>query len=457
MTASTSIAQEFYKLRDAWSAVDQKKNWRLAIWLAEYQDVDIIDKFLETERSPIGVFDDIFFRFDTEFTPDPEVYEKALWQEFLEWFEPVSRPEYDIYTALKNEGLLKEEYRPDTRLAPCMKSIWQELLRFRSCIKGMEDASFCIYFPPIRPEGPSTGSWYARILEEGIPQGIRLVTIDYAAERKLLLPSKKLEAATVQLQPKLDMVAAIKNEMDKGGGNSDAVSPDAQYRKQIRKVMDCTLQKNTPAMDREVGTLLSLSKQMGGVATGISGLLIAAQAYFMIREQEKSAAYANEAIKKAAAAMAANDPAGYPTWRSCLMIKAAILVGKKKRKEAIVLYESMAQEATGRGDAFFVMEGYRLSGHLHYECGQLNTAFETLLLAIAGGSYLEQDVRRQSTFLHAAGLAMHIGEKVRDAQDLGILRETLQSLLGDDWEALLQSDDMQKVTVKRKRSFFEFS
>ena len=56
----TSIAQEYYKLQEEWSKIDVIPSWKLAVWVAQYPDVDIIDKFMEIECSPIGIFNDIF-------------------------------------------------------------------------------------------------------------------------------------------------------------------------------------------------------------------------------------------------------------------------------------------------------------------------------------------------------------------------------------------------------------
>jgi len=457
MTTSPSIGQEFYKVRDAWAVADTDKNWKLAIWLVQYADVDIIDKFLETERTAIGVFKEIFFRFDTPYLDDHEAWEKALWEEYVSWFEPVSNSDYDIYGALKKDRLLKEDYQPDLRLKPCVQSIWKELLRFKSLITGLEDIGCCIYFPPLRPDCPDAGDWYADVLKKGLPDGIRLVTIDIVTNPRITLSKKILTEQVILLQPPLEMVEAVKNDMDKGGGNSDSVSVDARFRKQIRKVMDCTTQQDAGVLGNEVALLLSLCKKMGGAAYQVSGQMIAAQAYFMIRETDKSANYADKAIAQSRQLMDANDPAGYPTWKSCVMIKAAILVGKKKRKQAIALYEELAHEAANKADAFIILEGYRLCGHLHYELGQLNIAFENLLLALTGGSYLELEVRRQSTFLHAAAMAVHLCEKARGPEDLKILHERLQELLGDDWATLLQSEGMDKATVRRKSNLFEFN
>ncbi len=64
---TSSIAQEYYKLRDLWRTAEQNKNWKLAIWVAQYADVEIIDKFMQIEQSPVGESDDIFFRFETEY------------------------------------------------------------------------------------------------------------------------------------------------------------------------------------------------------------------------------------------------------------------------------------------------------------------------------------------------------------------------------------------------------
>ena len=67
MAASSSIAQEFFKVRNEWEQADKLQSWKLAVWVLEYQDLDIVDKFIETERTILGVFDDIFFRFDSTY------------------------------------------------------------------------------------------------------------------------------------------------------------------------------------------------------------------------------------------------------------------------------------------------------------------------------------------------------------------------------------------------------
>src|SRR5690606_22321478 len=131
-----------------------------------------------------------------------------------------------------------------------------EILRFKSCISGLEDTNFCIYFPPTNPNGPGLGRWFNKILKNRIPKGIRLVTIDFAAQRKVKISSDILPALTVELKPKLDMLTAINNEMDKGGGSYNTTSVDGRFRKQIRIVMNTTTQNNSSELlDKEVATL----------------------------------------------------------------------------------------------------------------------------------------------------------------------------------------------------------
>ena len=54
MAAGVSIASEYGKLQDLWRSIERDEEWRLAIWNAQVEDVDIIDKFMEVERSPAG-------------------------------------------------------------------------------------------------------------------------------------------------------------------------------------------------------------------------------------------------------------------------------------------------------------------------------------------------------------------------------------------------------------------
>jgi len=451
METSTSIAQEYYRLQELWQEIDTNPEWRLTIWVASYNDVDILDKFMEIERSPLGVFDDIFFRFETPYQDDYIAFEKALWEEYVSWFTEKPDPSLDILQALKNDGLMKSDYTPDTTLEPTAANLWKEMLRFKSCIEGMEEDRFCLYFPPTLPYGPKLSGWFSSVLDEGVPEGIRLVTIDYADKRKVKLqPSSKV----MLLTPELNMPEAIRNDMDKDSDSYDTVSAETLFRKQVRVVMDCTLKKDSRLMDRETGLLLSLSKETGCIPVQITALMIAAQAYFSINNTDKCDYYADEAIKGSEELMQAADPAGYPVWKAAILLKAAVLAGKKERRKAIEYYIRLAEEAIEQTDAFMTMEGYRMSAHLYYELIETDMALENALLALSAGAYLEKEVRRQSTFLHAATLALLLIRKEGSYDKLEIMEEQLQEWLGDDWRSLVETEDMQKVKKRRKASIF---
>jgi hypothetical protein len=202
--------------------------------------------------------------------------------------------------------------------------------------------------------------------------------------------------------------------------------------------MDSTTQKLNNQTPREVKKLLSITEEIGTASSLISGLLIAAQAYFAIRNTRKSAAYTDEALDKASEAMDNNDPTGYPVWKSCMLLKGAILYGEREYSQALLVYEALADKASKQGDAYYLMEARRLLGHLYYEKGEKQTAFEHMLLALASGAYLDLEVRRQSTFLHAAHMALLLCASVRPSSDMKILQGQLEEWLGDDWEKVLK-------------------
>ena len=451
MASSASIAQEFYKVREYWAEIDPDKKWRLAVWVAQFQDVEIIDKFMETERLSIGVFDDIFFRFDIEYRGDDKVFEKALYEEWVSWFTEKPDPKRDILQALKNDGLLLRDYFPDTSLKPSIENLWKEMLRFKACIDGLEDFRFCVYMAPSRPDGDKLTDWFSQVLDKGVPEGIRLTTVDFAEKRKVKL---KASSEVKIIEPELNMLEAIGNDMDKGIVSDNPVSPENRFTLQIKKVMDCTLQKSTPALDKEVKSMLSLAEELNTVSTSITALMIAGQAYFSVNNWEKCEHYADKAIADSEKAMEAGEPSGYHIWKAAVMQKAAVLANKKKRREAIGLYEKLAEKASKNADAYYVMEAYRMAGHFYYEYGELTVALETLLLSLYGGSYLEKEVRRQSTFLFSASLAYYLADKVWDEGRIKMLHEVLEEWLGSDWKELIEDEDMKKVKDRRKSSLF---
>lgn len=68
-------------------------------------------------------------------------------------------------------------------------------------------------------------SWFTNVLD-GIPLGIRLITIDYANQRKIkLAETKKVKF----LEPRLNMPDAIRNAMDKECGSYDPTNLNSIY------------------------------------------------------------------------------------------------------------------------------------------------------------------------------------------------------------------------------------
>ena len=187
MGASASVIQEYYKAVDYWADIVGNRDWKLSVWIVGQNDVDLVDRFLEIERSPVGQFDDIFFRFDTPYRGDDEEYTEQLWQEYAGWFSEKVEEKYDILRALRHDGLLKEEYIPDVSVEHTAGNLWREMLRFKACISRLDDAFFCLYFPPEQERGYSRTGWFGNVLKEGVPQGIRMTTIDLKKNSENLL------------------------------------------------------------------------------------------------------------------------------------------------------------------------------------------------------------------------------------------------------------------------------
>jgi hypothetical protein len=161
-------------------------------------------------------------------------------------------------------------------LKPTAVNLWKEMLRFKSSVKSLDGTGFCFYIPPARTEGDPLTEWFSWILDD-VPEGIRLVTVDFAEKRKVRLNAS---AKVRVIKPVLDMPAAISSDMEKGIPASDAVSIENRYALQVKRVMECTTEKNGALLNREIKKLFSLSEQIGSVPVSISTLFFAAQACF---------------------------------------------------------------------------------------------------------------------------------------------------------------------------------
>lgn len=330
MGASASVIQEYYKAVDYWADIAGNRDWKLSVWIVGQNDVDLVDRFLEIERSPVGRFDDIFFRFDTPYKGDDEEYAEQLWQEYAGWFSEKVEEKYDILRALRHDGLLKEEYTPDVSVEHTAGNLWREMLRFKACISRLDDAFFCLYFPPEQERGCSRTGWFGNVLKEGVPQGIRMTTIDLKGNRNVRLDESR---EVVCIRPRFDMAAALHNRMARSDSGNDLIAPENRFKQQVTVVMDCTQKQDWKLLDREIRKLLDISKEMKDTNIRTSALFIASEACYAIREYRHSMKYSDATIKEAEKAMESGEAAGYSYWKMAVSMKAAILTaGKNGRR-----------------------------------------------------------------------------------------------------------------------------
>ncbi|MCJ7932611.1 MAG: hypothetical protein MUW56_02985 [Chryseobacterium sp.] len=453
---TSSIAQEYYKLKDLWSAAEKKESWKLAVWVAQYQDVEMIDKFMQIEQSPIGESNDIFFRFETEYKGDREQFEKQLWNEFLGWFMPHPQKDKDLHRALWENNIIQEPFVPNDQLLPNASNLFGELERLKMSITDQSaHFYFCLYFPLAAHAKQDIAHWFQQVTEN-VPDQLRLVTMDLAEERRIKLQGKRNgDDVYHYLYPKLKMAEAIKNEMYKASDGYNTVDADARFRKQVIVVMDSTTQKVQNRTEVEVKRLIGITKEINTVSSRIAGLLVASQAFFAIQNTKKSEEYTDKALEESAAAMQYDDATGYPVWKSCMLLKAALLYGNKNRDSALLIYQELSEKASQRQDVYYVMEANRLSAHIYYEKNDLQTAFENILFSLAAGAYLDISVRRQSTFLHAAFMALYLGRQFKTEEEVKEIKLQLAEWLGDDWEILLAQAGVDSASLKMEQSVWK--
>ncbi len=449
MNSNASIAHEFYKVQDYWKKADGQRNKKLVLWVAEYQDVEIIDHFMEIERSPLGTFEEIFFRFSTTFTTLKE-FEKGLWEEFVSWFGEVQDEKYDIIGALKTDNYLLEDFTPNTSLEPNFKNLLSELKRFHQSFQ-VDDLDFIFYFSPAN-HSEGIGYWLDRLLLFEIPSYIRFAALDFLGQRCMDDFGKKSRTKVLEIFPKLDVLNATKNEMKKGIEAGNPHDPKSQYQKLVIELMECLGKKKESLVNKNAKKLLTLAQRINQASLKSSTLLIIAHAYFTIRKEKKSMEYTERAIDAANQLINTEfEPEAYPLWRSAMMIKAAILMGQQNEKEALRCYETMAIKATEKQDVFFVMEAYRLCATIEQKNRNWTAAFEYALLSLYAGSQLDSDTRKHSTFIYSANVAFKCSDEVvLSDKQRKIFHDSLEEWLGGNWKELIQSD------VNLNREYLEF-
>ena len=201
---------------------------------------------------------------------------------------------------------------------------------------------FCLYFPPEQERGYSRAGWFGNVLKEGVPQGIRMTTIDLKKNRSIRLGESR---EVVCIRPQFDMAAALHNRMARSDSGNDLIAPENRFKQQVTVVMDSTQKQDWKLLDREIRKLLDIAQEIKDTNIRISALLIASEACYAIREYKHSMKYSDETVREAEKAMQGGETAGYSYWKMAVSMKAAILTAGKKREEAVALYDMMAKKS----------------------------------------------------------------------------------------------------------------
>ncbi len=434
MSEDISIKQQYYKVRQYWGDALKDESWKLAIWVAEYPDIEIISQFLDIEASALGETDEILLKFESVYTLDDSTFEQDLWNEFQGWFDDDMDPAYDMHKALLEDHFLKQAFVPNTQLAPTIENLLLEIERFRTSLTGV-DVSLIIEFCLGRHQ-KQIGAWIQDLLTLDIPEKIRFVVIDIARSRLYGRIREKNRDKVFEIHPQLSMVAAMKNEMKQATESTSPHSPDAKYKLLVLELMEAlpNQKKMQPLMQQLLAEARKINK-----STEVSSYLIMAHAYNTVKQPKKGLEAIEKAIKEIELTEA-NER--YPLWRSCLLFKAAFLMNIKKEDEAFKTYELIAEGASKEQDCFYIMEAYRLCANIKMKKKKYGEAFEYALLGLYGGSFLDVPMRRNSTYLYLGNLAYNVVRYVDESKEkTQMLSEHLQKWIGEDWEEKISMEE----------------
>lgn len=441
--SQASVAQQFYKIRNKWETIDDE-NWSIAVWVCDYADIDIINKFMDIEASPIGVFEDIFFQFQSIYKND-ETFEELLWKEFLAWFETGENKKYDMIGALKKDRYLPQDYEVNKNLTPTFKSVLTELLRLKSYLP-LDENNFILYFLPSMHDS-GFQNWLLNQLQNGLPKNIKLAALDVKDNPKLVTLRKQTDIGVVQLPIKLDMVNAVRNEMDKDSTKGNPNDPGAKFQKQVRVVMDATVDKSL-SIQKEANELVKIAKIINNISIEATAYMVNGTAFHSLKMKPEAMESVEKSISLTADKFDSSNEA-YPIWRSAMMIKAALLVSeKRKQEEALVCYQEIADKATKNGDAYYAMEAYRVRAQMFYHKRKRTEAWENAIFSLQAGTNIEINYRRASSFLYSAALALQIAEDNSNQKQVNTLKEKFLLYIGEDWQTQLESVDVTSKKMK---------
>jgi len=406
--SSNAITQRLEKMNQLWERFRGLPKARVCRWLVQEDEKQMINCFIESSYLENSSAADLFIPFYTSCS-NAALYSHELIQELEEKINADRE-------ALEQEGMFIS-WEPST---------YHFISDFHSFSQHVASAEMvvAVLLPGIitRP----FIKWLTCILEDGMPENIRLLIIETHGETKLDELAEAYSELIKTASLDLDMPTAMQQLASAG----DPADPGVKFRKAFLELSQAASSKDIAAVKKLEAAPLLIAREQGWIPMEIAVHSLVASAFI-------GAMQFNEAIKKYDISFALATKIASPLAIQSLFNKGSVHIALKNYKDAGGCFEKAAQLSQEAGDHFQLMEARRMHGFCLVKCGEWEHAFEVEKQALEAAEQLEESVRHNSTLPYLGQSLLELSYRNGDKEEYLLLEEKINSLAGANWQSKL--------------------
>ncbi|HAA69910.1 MAG TPA: hypothetical protein DCE55_12285 [Planctomycetaceae bacterium] len=423
MPAPNAIEKRIDQIETLWTEFTEQPEARLLRWLADADNVQMIDVFLDKENEEVGSVPDMFLIFRNPFE-NPENYAAELRAELQRQYQ-------DVQAGLAEAGI-QDDWQAPATASPPSANLLATYASFHQHHSEWMELLVLVLAPETVSDRTAWQTWLTQLLEQTVDPGLRFMVVDDPHQPALATLASQQDRQVVTIELDVNLPAAY-NELVRA---IPGTGPGFTFRQLFVSLTNAAADGNVAAAERLAARAAEIARQQQWPTLIAAVNMTLGATYFA----QGDAAKTLECYRGAGQAVAAAETQDEATRKVAVQTKfseGSILFGESHYAAAAEVFAQGSQLATEAEDDFQVMEGWRMAAFCHEQDGQLAASWEASQRALAAAAQLDAELRRETTLPYLGAGLLRLTETEQYQEHREELQAKLNELMDIDWERKL--------------------
>lgn len=415
------IMHRLNRLESLWRQFMTRPEARICRWLISEDEMRMIYGFVEYSYTTESEVDESIINFQTAFT-SKQSYSKDLVQDLWRLCQQ-DQPEM-----AENDLILSWKPR---EFSPYEKNAAAGFLsNFAEFGQQLKAQSIAVAFLDPNDKIKDFEKWLGDALQAGIPDTMRIMVIDLEQYSFFENLSKLFPEKITTLQPKLDMMGAMK-QLASAGNPTD---PAVQFRRAFLDLSQAVSKLDIDLVKKAMNSPLQIATENNWPHLQASVYALAASAYSGNKRYDEALQQYQQSQQIGITMLAKGDALGATIAMQALFHKGAMFVAKKDFQTGAKTYGEAAIMAQHTGDPSFIMEARRMQCFCSTHAGDGQNAWTVGWQGLDAAEKIDPAVRANSTLPFLGKSLLDLANRLGKKAEYPVLLEKMQALAGTDWE-----------------------